>query len=114
MSQNQKIVVNGKEYDSIDEMPPEVRRLYESAMQLLGDGDGDGVPDLLQRGSGAADLNIATTQIVVDGRAYGDASELPPEAREMYERRCAAWTPTGTACPHAAANAPIVGAAPHG
>jgi hypothetical protein len=80
-----KIVVNGKEYASVDELPPEERRLYESAMQMLGDRDGDGVPDLLQQGAGTADISVSTTQIVADGRVYRDASELPPEARARYE-----------------------------
>jgi hypothetical protein len=124
---SQKIVVNGKEYDSVDAMPPDVRRLYESAMQLLGDGDGDGVPDIIQRGAGATDLNVATTQIVVDGRTYRDASELPPEARRKYEAAMRRLDADGNGVPDmvegstplaAGASrsptpgAPIVGAAP--
>lgn len=31
-----KIVVNGQEYASMEEMPPEVRKIYEQAMKLAG------------------------------------------------------------------------------
>ena len=31
----QKIVVNGKEYASVEDMPPDVRRTFETAMSTL-------------------------------------------------------------------------------
>jgi hypothetical protein len=43
-----KIVINGKEYASTDEMPPEIRAVYEEAMSVLADRDANGVPDLLE------------------------------------------------------------------
>ena len=71
---------------------------------------------------------VATTQIVVDGRAYGDASQLPPEAREKYEAAMRRLDADGngvldvlegsapfaaaSASRSSAASAPIVGAAP--
>ena len=33
-----KIVFNGAEYDSVDAMPPDVRRTYEQAMARVGPG----------------------------------------------------------------------------
>lgn len=47
-----KYIVNGQSYNSLDEMPPDVRHAYEQAMSLLGDEDKDGIPDILE-GQGA-------------------------------------------------------------
>lgn len=47
-----KYNVNGQSYDSLEEMPPDVRHAYEQAMSLLGDEDKDGIPDILE-GQGA-------------------------------------------------------------
>ena len=79
-------------------------------------------------GAGAADFNVATTQIVVDGRVYGDASELPPEARRKYEAAMRRLDADGNGVPDMlegsaplvaagaarspSAGAPIVGASP--
>jgi hypothetical protein len=43
-----KIQINGKEYASTDEMPPEIRALYEKAMETFADRDGNQVPDFLE------------------------------------------------------------------
>ena len=81
-----KIVVNGQEYDSVEAMPPDVRRLYEEATKLLADRDGDGVPDLMQDPAAITHATtITTTQFVVDGRTYTDPAAMPPEARARYE-----------------------------
>ena len=37
-----EIVVNGKKYDSVDAMPPDVRRTYEQAIARLAPGGGTG------------------------------------------------------------------------
>jgi hypothetical protein len=83
---------NGQEYDSPDAMPPEVRRLYEMANQMLADKDGDGVPDLFGQGTGTAQANvIQTTQFVVDGKVYTSLDDLPAEARQKYEQTMGQW-----------------------
>jgi hypothetical protein len=43
-----KIVVDGKEYANVEEMPPEVRAVYEDAMSFVADKDANGVPDILE------------------------------------------------------------------
>ena len=48
MKLTRKIVINGKEYASTDEMPPEIRALYEKAMETFADRDGNQVPDFLE------------------------------------------------------------------
>ena len=43
-----KIVVGDKEYSSVEDMPPDVRRVYDKAMSALSDQDRNGVPDILE------------------------------------------------------------------
>ncbi|TMC59673.1 MAG: hypothetical protein E6J26_03285 [Chloroflexi bacterium] len=93
-----KIVVNGKEYNSVEEMPPDIRQSYEKAMTMLGrktlgilaDTDHNGVPDLFEK-FGATDLNFTTTSrmIVYEGKTYNSVDELPPEAKEKYQQAMA-------------------------
>jgi len=77
-----KIVFNGREYDSVEQMPPEERQQYLLVVSALGDKDGDGVPDILQQ-SGSGDIQDS---IIYEGREYKDRRELPPEVREAIER----------------------------
>ena len=98
---NQKlIVIDGKTYKSVDEMPADVRRKYESAMSQL-DKNNDGAPDLLENLDIFADKNrngmpdalegmvsniMTSTKIIADGKSYNSIDELPPEVRAKYEQ----------------------------
>jgi hypothetical protein len=83
---------NGQEYDSPDDMPPDVRRLYDLANQMLADKDGDGVPDLFGQVAGTTQANVVqTTQFVVDGKIYTSLDDLPAEARQKYEQAMGQW-----------------------
>ena len=42
---SQRIVFNGKTYDSLDEMPPKERKAYEAISAVFADKDANGVPD---------------------------------------------------------------------
>ena len=93
-----RIIVNGQEYSSVEEMPPDVRRQYEQAMATLADRDGDGVPDIMQSdlsgmsgmedlGEGFHKVEVETrNEYVVDGEEYSSLDEMPPEVREMFGR----------------------------
>jgi len=48
---NTKFTINGQTYNSIEEMPPQVRQAYEQAMSVLADRDGNGIPDILEGGN---------------------------------------------------------------
>jgi hypothetical protein len=97
-----KIVIDGKTYNSVDEMPADVRRSYEEAMRGLGsappaaqdpmqalnylftDANNNGIPDIMENQPA---INIAGgTHFVVDGRTYNSVDELPPDARARYEQ----------------------------
>lgn len=91
-----KIVINGKAYDSPDDMPPDVRQIWESLGGLLADRDGDGVPDIAEH---AGQVVHAATTFVVDGKAYQSLDELPSEARQRYEQAMARFDANGDGVP---------------
>jgi hypothetical protein len=96
-----RIVIDGKSYNSVDEMPEDVRWNYEEAMRglkepnpaqgaagslstLFADGDHDGVPDIMEKGQV---INLTGgMKFVVDGQTYNSLETLPPEARAKYEQ----------------------------
>ena len=83
-----KFVVNGKEYDRIEDMPAEVRSKYQALSGLLADADHNGIPDIMDgKGIGAniSALNMAVN-IVHDGKVYTSVSDLPPELRAKYDK----------------------------
>lgn len=84
-----RIQFNGREYASLEDMPAEERRRYEVVIRNLGP---------LMAGTGAKDAGIPSgpgdeasvravvnTRIVVNGREYGSADELPPDIRRLYD-----------------------------
>ena len=94
------IVIDGKTYKSVDEMPADIRQKYESAMRGL-DKNQDGLPDMLENKDIFADKNnngmpdafeglvsnvMSSTRIIADGKAYNGLDELPPEIRAKYEQ----------------------------
>ncbi|MDH5606659.1 MAG: SHOCT domain-containing protein [Anaerolineae bacterium] len=56
-----KIIINGKEHASIDDLPAEQQEAYKKAMRIFIDEDGDKIPDILQKG-GLAQITSAFTQ----------------------------------------------------
>ncbi|HLO15394.1 MAG TPA: hypothetical protein VK206_11225 [Anaerolineales bacterium] len=96
------IVIDGKTYHSVDEMPPDIRQKYEQAIRTLGDANGNRVPDAFEAANILADRdkngvpdileNLAASntvvnnmKIVVDGKEFNGIENLPPEARARYE-----------------------------
>jgi len=69
-----KFKVNGKEYDSIEEMPPDIRNAFEKAMAS-------------KTGSGQQ-INPVTmqTKIVFNGTEYQRIDAMPQDVRQLYEK----------------------------
>lgn len=108
---NQKlIVIDGKTYKNVDEMPSDVRQQYENAMRTL-DKNQNGTPDLLENANPFGDKNqngmldvieglkslqganaklINSTNIVINGQVYDGLDQLPPEVRAKYEQAMSA------------------------
>ncbi len=86
-----KIVVNGHEYGSVEEMPGDLRRAYEKRMGIATDA------------SAAVGRGNVTTKMVVNGQEYASVDDMPPEVRAIYEmarRAVDAETKGGTEMGH--------------
>lgn len=97
------IVIDGKTYTSVNEMPDDVRRQYEQAMStfrdqngnqapaglenndMLADKNQNGIPDIVENSAGAPMIANAI-KILVDGKEFNRIEDLPPEARAKYEK----------------------------
>jgi len=73
------IVIDGKSYSSVNEMPPDVRAKYEQAvsslqgsniMNTLGDKNKDGVPDVFENISSAMNVMSSNMKFIVNGQEY--------------------------------------------
>lgn len=73
-----RVVFNGKEYSSVDEMPPDVRKLYDDVIASIASPDKAG-------GSGGVHIKVAT-RLVVNGKEYTSVHEMPPLVRAAYEK----------------------------
>ncbi len=88
-----KILFNGKEYNSPDEMPSDTRRAYDAAMgqvnSLFDDKDRDGVPDIFENLPTGKTQNMqvfTTSKVIVDGQAYDHISDMPPEVQQKFNQ----------------------------
>src|SRR5690242_10938977 len=63
-------MVAGRAYNSIEEMPPEVRRVYDLAVAA-------------QNEAGAPD----SVKIVFNGKEYDDLDSMPEEVRKLYQNQ---------------------------
>ena len=86
-----KIVFNGAEYDSVDAMPPDVRKQYEVALETLRKSGGEEILSVLQRDMGVTGAHIKATfrEIVVNGKKYDSVDAMPPDVRRTYEQAMA-------------------------
>ena len=123
---SEKIYFNGHVYNSVSEMEPDTRRLYERLDSFLQDQNRDGVPDVIQEGGlqaikeafkfmkeissvsqgektmtqeQMAIIRESDTSITVNGRTIRGVEEMPPEVRRVYQRvvgKASAATPIKT------------------
>jgi hypothetical protein len=79
-----KFKINGKEYNSIEEMPPDIRNAFEKAMASQAGSDHQ--------------INPATihTKIIFNGKEYSSIDVMPQDVRQLYEKVLKA-AETGTA-----------------
>lgn len=71
-----KIVINGREYSGVEEMPPDIREQYLQAVSALRSTE--------RAGSGAGGV-VVKESFVFNGRKYNSKDELPPEVRSLVE-----------------------------
>jgi hypothetical protein len=89
MNVSTRITINGREYASVDEMPPDVLAIYQQSMSMLADRDGNGVPDILEGGNvkitGGENFKLISAvsrKITVNGKSYERFEDLPAELQQ--------------------------------
>jgi hypothetical protein len=80
------IVVNGVEYPSVHDMPPEIRAQFERVAALVADRDRNGIPDVIERPSALAEalehLRVAGNHPIAAPATHATATlRLPVEDR---------------------------------
>jgi len=96
-----KIVIDGKVYNSIQEMPEDVRVKYEQALKAFGksgsmnpmnlpglenvfaDNDNNGTPDIFEQ-LGTSNFHSIRTKIIHNGKEFNSIEGLPPEIQAKY------------------------------
>jgi hypothetical protein len=69
-----KFKVNGKEYNSIEEMPPDIRNAFEKAIASQADKGQPASPTTMQ------------TKIIFNGIEYQSLDAMPQDVRQLYEK----------------------------
>lgn len=69
-----KYKINGKEYNSIEEMPDDVREVFNKAM-----GSQEGPGHVISTG-------VTRTKIIFNGREYDGIDGMPQDVRQIYEK----------------------------
>lgn len=74
---NWKFTVNGKEYGSREEMPEDIRQLYDKALAE-------------SRSGQSISSVVSNTKIIFNGEEYESVDSMPAHVREMYDEIVAA------------------------
>jgi hypothetical protein len=90
---DQKFIVNGVSYDGLESMPPDVRRQYELAMELLKNVKQEGVSKeasnrTVERSPHGVSIKVEKRELLynVDGKIFDDASQLPADIRAKLDQ----------------------------
>ena len=108
---SETIYFNGKKYNSVSEMPSNVRQMYQKLNRFFVDEDRDGVPDIIQSGGLAgiketinmvkdiaqisntkgfeagqtSIIRVTDTNIFINGKEYANTAEMPDHIRQEFE-----------------------------
>jgi hypothetical protein len=85
-----KIRVNGQDYGSVNDMPPEVRQAYELALSTTAGARHDGFLQTLEKGIRANAQVASNAKIVFNGHEYGSVDQMPANLRRLYQAVIAA------------------------
>jgi hypothetical protein len=82
MSDFTKITVNGRDYDSIDQMPPDIREIYSQAMAAMRESETPNTSGVVKKDIVSHTVKESFTY---NGRHYNSLDEMPPEVRSLFE-----------------------------
>lgn len=92
-----KIVFNGKEYDSVGAMPPDVRKEYEVALETLRKSGGEEILSVLQRDMGVSAARPSVTSTPRATRPPPVSDDADVEGRGGGLWRIVLWLGIGAA-----------------
>ncbi len=76
-----KIVFNGQEFSSPDQMPADVRRVYDQTMRgVLADANENGIPDVFESGGGKSVFHVEMKNLTTE-----DPAEKLKKLKEMKD-----------------------------
>jgi hypothetical protein len=91
-----KIRVNGQDYGSVNDMPPEVRQAYERALAMMRGAKPGGFLDKLGSGARANVQVVSNAKVVFNGQEYASVEQMPAKVRQLYQVVMAAVETGGT------------------
>ncbi len=94
-----RITVNGVAYDRVDDMPPDVRRVYDETMAKLPGllGGGGSLPQVTHRKAGPLELTTSVQKmVIVNGKVVGGDAAIPADVRAQLEQAMRAAGTSGT------------------
>ena len=83
MNEVKKIIVNGREYDGVEQMPPEAREEYWRAIAAMRESGISNMPDFVKKDT--VSRSVVQESFVYNGREYKSRDALPPEARALLD-----------------------------
>jgi hypothetical protein len=92
-----KIRVNGQDYASVDDMPPDIRQAYERALATLAGAKHGGLLDTLEKGIRASVQMTSNAKVIFNGQEYSSVDEMPANVRHLYQAAMATIEAGGAA-----------------
>jgi len=92
-----KIRVNGQDYGSVNDMPPEVRQAYERALATMAGGKHGGLLGTLEKGIRADVQMVSNAKVIFNGQEYGSVEQMPANVRHLYQAAMATIEAGGAA-----------------
>jgi hypothetical protein len=79
------ISFNGKNYNSLEEMPADQRAAYEQVMSFMKDENNNGIPDLFEGDVIQKMIKLAGTRVIINGQEMQNVDAMSPEARAKFD-----------------------------
>jgi hypothetical protein len=79
------ISFNGKNYNSLEEMPADQRAAYEQVMSFMKDENNNGIPDLFEGDVIQKMIGLASTRVIINGQEMQNVDAMSPEARAKFD-----------------------------
>ena len=91
-----KIRVNGQDYASVDDMPPDIRQAYTRALGTMAGTKHGGLLDTFGKGIRADAQMVSNAKVIFNGQEYGSVEQMPANVRRLYQAVIAAVETGGT------------------